>query len=281
MKKIHFTLLLIGCFIAFSCSKQSSLSNDCKKLKLNGLVKTTLENNYEAVATNGKITKGNKNSNGDFDTYLMFNEAGFITQKRLLNTDCTVNSIYMYEYKKNLLSKLTKYTATENIDKVFVSVYDEKTDLLTTQTTYNAFGKIESTDKYLYKNNLVSEQQTYGGNNGSLVYKWTYEYDTNGNKIKDTWYIDNATIQTTYKFDNKNQLIEQQETNKDNVVTKWKFEYDEKGNLSQEICIFFDNSQTVKKYIYQYDENNNWIEKTTIENNQPTIITERKIEYYK
>ena len=40
------------------------------------------------------------------------------------------------------------------------------------------------------------------------------------------------------------------------------------------------SDDTVLKYRYKYDDNKNWIEKITISENKPLMISERTIEYY-
>ena len=40
------------------------------------------------------------------------------------------------------------------------------------------------------------------------------------------------------------------------------------------------SDDTILKYRYKYDDNKNWIEKITISENKPLMISERTIEYY-
>lgn len=279
MKKTALTFLIILTAIGTSCSEMDNNNNDWKKLNLKNKVKSISEQNYEAIEENGNIFKGNKSSNSELDIEVQFNKNGFLTQKTMFDINGKMLNHYKYEYNdKNLLEKTTKYTPTENIDKVYVHLYN-KENMLETEITYTALGNTEYTDKYIYQNNLLLSQETYTAN-GNLYCKWEYQYNKNGKKTKADWHINNTLIQTSYRYNDKDELIEQEELNQDQIKTRWKYEYDNYGNISKEICIFSDNSEGIKKYEYVYDEHKNWTKKITFDNEFPSFITERTINYY-
>ncbi|MDL2262772.1 hypothetical protein LJC11_04650 [Bacteroidales bacterium OttesenSCG-928-I21] len=281
MKKI--SLLLLINIILFSCTSKLHYgggNNDLMKQNLTGTVKSTYERYYELTSNSGKLDKGNKTSAYGFDTYRLFNKDGFIIQKKTFNFDNSPVSTTVYEYEdENILLKETKYTATENIDKVYIYAYNEKTKLLESQTTYSAFGRVEYIDKYSYQNGLLTEVENFDGQNKS-IYKWKYEYDKDGNKIKDTWHINNNITELFYTYDEESHIIKQKEINESKNVTTWEFAYDKNENKIKEVRTYSDGSQAIINIIYEYDKFDNWVVQKVFEEDMPVYVIERTIEYY-
>ena len=90
-------------------------------------------------------------------------------------------------------------------------------------------------------------------------------YDENGNKIKICRYdYDDLSYKYTHKYDEKGNMIEETYYDSDGIPD-YKYTYKYKSKY------------TCK---YEYDKNNNWTQQVTYENNKPTQIKERIIEYY-
>ena len=109
------------------------------------------------------------------------------------------------------------------------------------------------------------------------------EYDDAGNLTRHVMYYESESIVTTYRYNEKHQLVEQVECRDtiNQISTTWQFEYDNKGDIIKETCTYADGSATQLEYSYQYDKQDNWIIRQTIDNNNNTrFFTERKIEYY-
>ncbi len=279
MKKI---ILISGIIFAIisSCTSKGTLENDLEKRNLKGAVKSIKDESFELISESGEFRKGNKTLNSDPDVYTIFNKDGFTTEKKTYNMDGSVANIYMYEYNKdNQLAKETKYTATENIDRVFAYSYDEETGKLESQSIYTALGNLDATNKFFYEGSLMIKEESFDGT-GKLNYFWTYEYDKNGNMTKKSWLVNNSVIDMFYVYDDKKQLLEVAEVNESNSMTKWKYTYNELKNLSEEVCVFFDNSELRTDYKYEYDAQGNWIIKFVFQNDLPVFMTERTIVYY-
>ena len=63
---------------------------------------------------------------------------------------------------------------------------------------------------------------------------------------------------------------------------KYEYNYDDKGNQAEEISSKADGSSGTK-YSYKFDnfdKNNNWVKKITAENDKPSAITYREIDYF-
>ena len=181
------------------------------------------------------------------------------------------------------------------------------------KTTYNSSGEGEEVIYYdandnvtevirLPKNDILRERiNTYRNPNKGFEDK----YDDKGNIIETTYSDDNGNVLTKsyYKYNDKGYRIEHI-YNSINVEPRYRrfvFEYDKKGNKVRDIAfnekgekidqaryrynryndmVKEKSDKTVMKYRYKYDDNKNWIEKITISENKPLMISERTIEYY-
>ena len=164
--------------------------------------------------------------------------------------------------------KETPYEAVEKFGQI------EKGDMLNTYfTIFTIYNK---------KGNTIEENDY--NSDGSLFSKFTYKYDEKGNIIEKNDYDSDGRLdyKTTYKYDEKGNMIEATYYNSDGrLSSKTTYKYDEKGNTIEENDYNSDSSLNSKTtYKYKYDKNNNWTQQVTYENNKPTQITERIIEYY-
>lgn len=94
-----------------------------------------------------------------------------------------------------------------------------------------------------------------------------------------TEYVDIPNVASiTKRFDKKGNLIIVEYGD----LQKTKFKYDNYGNVIEEKA-YDENGElsTNEKYLYKFDKQRNWYEKIKFEDNEPTFIIERKIEYYK
>lgn len=139
----------------------------------------------------------------------------------------------------------------------------------------------------------------------------SFIYDTNGNKVRQTNYdYDmNSTITKTFYYNIDNELIEsmKQDSNSLSVEkfnqygqikdyyrvnfgnnnygyhSEWET-YNANGDKSSSSVIRIheegDQIEEKKKYRYKYDENNNWIEMTVLQNDTIVNISRRIIVYY-
>ena len=144
------------------------------------------------------------------------------------------------------------------------------------ETTYEAvdkFGQIEKGNVFYDRFSLLFNSP------------FTIIYNEKGNKIEKNYYNSDGSLKskTTYKYDKKGNNIEENTYDSDSRLNfKATYKYDKKGNnIEYNIC-YSDGSldKTTYKYKYEYDKNNNWTQQVTYENNKPTQITERIIEYY-
>lgn len=155
----------------------------------------------------------------------------------------------------------------------------------------------------------VIEKSEYNNADGSLTYKWLYEYDENGalkeikrfdengqydrrhvfthddrGNEKGEWIYDADSIlrsQWSYGYDTQGN---QTEVNEHGIwgVRKKEYQYDDKGNITREV-IYTPEGSVEYTYTYEYrytfDKKKNWIKKVIYANDSPLEIVEREIEY--
>lgn len=188
--------------------------------------------------------------------------------------------------------------------------YDDNQNI-TEETFYDSEGRMKLKEVFSYdaKRN-VTEIVDYN-HNGVFQSRYTYAYDTRGNQVEEREYTSeksNRYKKIVNKYDKDNNIIEvtqYYENGKPAYVCKldklgnhisditysWdgkiqekvtqKYVYDEKGNETENIRYDAKGKPAVKnKNIYTYDTEKNWFIKICYENDKPTRITERIIDYY-
>ena len=275
MKKNILVLLLY--FVTHIIYSQYSFS-DIKKENLNGKIKTLhesyfeVDNLYEEVQdeegySDLKIVGFKRGKPKGTDEYIgyknFYNKSGYITE--------------YYQYSYGELNGKVKYLLNEN---------NQKTEFIDYNYVNGKFGEMKKhySHSYTYSKNKLTEKSTninteklystsiYNYNNGGKMISFLTEYSNNGHKIKQEYIYDSQNYLT--------QIITYSNGKRNNGPT---FINDSKGNVI-ETNIYKTKGNSIKKvtlkHQYKYDDNNNWIEKTTYSNDLPEIITIREIEYY-
>lgn len=162
-------------------------------------------------------------------------------------------------YVATLDKGVSHYTYNDNgtIANIDVGHYEEKFLVDARMTpAYDSQGRI-STMKVLFANGEETTVEYFYDAQGRLVkvhnlagYMWTYEYDSNGNLLKETEsydYYSNTPIVMTYTYDDKNHLkaVCYDSNRREGVYT-----YDEKGHLSSFQTT--ENEGTTRTVTYDY-----------------------------
>lgn len=127
-----------------------------------------------------------------------------------------------------------------------------------------------------------ADKQVHGGNNGSrkeIYYRddgsySIYEYDTNGDRVKSTHYLEDGTIVEywVYEYDDNGNLVQETYYLADgSIVGYWIYEYDDNGYRVK--MTYYNTDGTIGYYsVYEYDENGNRV-KVTGYNADGTMIS--------
>ena len=303
--KIKFNNLIIFLFFNFLTFSQENSHFGSEKL--NGKIKSLKQNSHPAVTKFGEIVKGERITGVWYDNdYVKFNENGFAVS--YINE--FTNYTYLYNAKnqiierksysvneKNSSSKTTStyakekkveeityvYNPEESLTKKYLWEYDESGNMIKT-TIYNADNEITSVciNKYDKSGNNIESRCLDG--NGETNFLTKYKYDIKKNKIEEkNINEDGSYTLKKYKYDTFLNIIEIIEEDSENVFLNHtqKFKYINNLLVEESMIDNIDNKVfSLKKYLFVFDKNKNWIKKTIIVNDIPKEIIERVIEYY-
>lgn len=252
MKNLKLTLLFLTVINLIFCSNVRSQSA-LTEINLKGKVKSLKKTDFKVVNKFGKNTKDTLGVD-----YKNYDENGNIVKSIAYNRDGNVawNSTFKYNDKRNLVEENVFYYGYLFIKKTYD--YDDKGNMIE-ENNYNKEGILENKTIYNYddKGNII--ENNYYKSDGSLDKRCTYKYDENGNKIEIKAYTSDGSLDsiTTYKYDDKGNVIEDKYTGSDGgLISKIAYEYS------------------------SYDKEGNWLKKTEINDNKPSFLYEREIEYY-
>lgn len=255
MKRI-FTSILVTIFL-FSCGENTSSTDyynpnsDWARLKLQGKVKAIKEIKFLAVDNFSEIEKGEKVKH-IYNKEFLFNLDGYKIEQNDYIPDGTLANRIMYLYQNN---KLIEYNE------------------------YDSQGLLFGTGKYELGENEKPLKLKYKTNDGRYNWTETFKYDKNGNIVEIEHFRTKNAIDSKeiYTF-NDDGYLDVSELYKDGEpVTKNTFKTDEDGSRTEMI---YGADSSKYTYIYNYDAKGNWIKKIVFENDNPSGILIREIEYF-
>jgi len=305
----HFLLILVASTnVLISCGQsntskkevqkepqQEKPKGDRAKINIKGDVGSIVETTSRMDYSQFGETKS------DVKTTYVFNEMGNKTEyNSYTNNELMEKTVYQYDEKGRKIKELTsglvdnfnygsndsliEWTRFRDNQMEFRHIYtynpngnliqDESNDGLLTTYEYNQSGDKTETDYFVW-----GKAQNY---KKDLKRKIIYKYDNNKNVVGKTDYTPavpsfsqpEQTIQSSYRYDNKGNLIEAI----DNGV-KHLYKYDVNGNQIEETGISAKGEVFSKiTYKYEYDAKMNWTKQTKFENGQSSVVL-RKIIY--
>ncbi|MDD5569887.1 MAG: hypothetical protein PHD97_01905 [Bacteroidales bacterium] len=196
------------------------------RLKYDGSIVYRIVFSYD---TSGRKTEERKSGGNDIvdkiDTY-KYDEAGRLIELINLVPAISMKIIYKYQYdnKGNLITE-KKFTG-ERLDYEYTSTFDEK-------------------------NRKIKEIKTYPA--GDNIYYVTYSYNINDSIIEETYFDknDKLTNKKTFKYDNKNQKVEECNFSGNTLINKYTCTYNQFGDKLIESTYLSNDilSQTIE-YVY-------------------------------
>jgi YD repeat-containing protein len=248
----------------------------CKEMQLKGNVKSISESQYklnevnpglnEIVLTdfsfnkNCRKTKEISNEVGGDIKYrheISYNKAGKISSEIRQNSDVEADFIYKYKY--------------------------DASNRLSTKELFSR-GRLISTNHYTYNSNgnvAVMEIKKKLGLLDINNEKFEYKYDDK-NRLIEEIHNDGAEYRKTeYVYDERDRLTRKVEYNhRGGIDYEFDYEYDEFDNPSVERAKYRGNELTYFSYVYEYDDQKNWINKRSLSNEQTYSLQIRIITYY-
>ena len=234
------------------------------------------------------------------------NSGNKITETRLSKEDrISYQKIFSYNNTNNLIKEkhfLSNDYLTleydENGNSKEVTKHEPISLSYTKTIKYNSVGnkteevtKYETNNnwktKYLYNDNGHLKEEIMYNSDDLIILKWLYKHHENGIISEKSGYQISEDrkilyLSVIYNFDeNGRQLSEVIYNSSDEITIKEKRKYNINGDIEENTFYTSDNSMNgIFKYLYEYDNQNNWIKSTELWNEKPNSITERKIEYY-
>ncbi|MEN8156359.1 MAG: hypothetical protein ABFS10_05360 [Bacteroidota bacterium] len=229
---------------------------------LNGKVKEVVETNYLGIEQDGKIMKGERLTIDARDSIkwspdfkLIFDDNGNVLQTLYLDENDEVvkkdvqtvmegKIVKSETIKGDTLRNYAKFSYNESGHLTAIEVYKLPVDTL-------AWGALLTVD----------EQGNYQ--------EWQVMDEKGSPTDKYMFTVNQEDRRTGYKYYNKEGELAFEE----------RYTYNEMGFMSKQEMINKEGEASASEYLYEYDEQDNWV-KVTGNSDQYTIITERKITYF-
>ncbi len=279
-------VIIIAVLFLISC-KKDTIEPITPKLDVKGKVKTIVEYDYSAVEKWGEITEGVITSKEAYT----YNESGFETEFLLYLANGNLEGKWVNTYdSSNRILESTGHESSGGLYGRTVYKYDNK-------------GRLIKWELYGRTNNLYAEVDCLCDANGRVIqeigyekdnyeseynakrfYKYTYKYDSKGNKIEENDYVEENVISLTTKFEynSSDKLIKESEYDDGITLThEISYSYDSKGNVTDIVDASTGSGSRIIKYIYdEFDKVDNWIKRRNYKDRKIAGITKRVITYY-
>jgi len=251
MKNIVFILLSALFFLSCGSSENNDRSNsDWRRFNLKGDVKSFREIKFLAVDNFSIILNGEKIKH-IYNQEVLFNLDGNKIEKNDYIPDGTLTNRTVYLYKKH---QLVEYN------------------------NYDSQGILFGTGKFQTDEDGSPIRLDYKTTDGRYNWSESYEYDNNRNLTAVKRFKTESVIDTEgkYTFDENGNVISSEFHRDNKLISKNTYMCDESNNF-QKLCI---GDSVIYTFKYNFDEKGNWIKKIVFENDNPSGILLREIEYF-
>jgi hypothetical protein len=247
----------------------------CKEMGLKGNVKSISETQY-------KLSDINPGLNEVLLTKFSFNKNCCKTEELTTDVEGEIKNKHTVAYDKsgNIVSE-NKETPT--VAGYFTTKYRYNADKQLSKKEVSSKNVLFATHIYHYADNgtvkkkEIKKTQGYDINDEEFEYK----YDEK-NRLVEEIHVDGKRYnKTVYQYNDKDQIIRRVEYNERGGITyETDYVYDELDNLSTETSAYRGNNTFNYSYIYEYDNQGNWINKRSLSNDKTFSLQIRIITYY-
>ena len=209
-------------------------------------------------------------------------DSGIISRSEVFENHQT--EIIKFDMQNNMKERYILNPSTKE-NKILHKYLNYKGQTATLMETYNNENELTSYRKYVL-NSFNKPDTTYFYSASNELFNISIDlYDSNKNlKIKiDSNFVNNRSYKTEYEFNSLNEMTKEISFDINGMITHTtSFRYNEHGDLTNIIWHDKEGSITTQtKFVYEYDEFNNWITQKTSKHDQDiSYIFERKIEYF-
>ncbi|MDR1581791.1 MAG: hypothetical protein LBS55_00785 [Prevotellaceae bacterium] len=263
-----------GLFSLFTIISHSQ-NIDCKEMCLKGNVKNISETQY-------KLTDINPGMNEVLITTFSFNRDCQKTKEITTDIGGEIKNRHIINYDKlgNIISE-TKEAPI--VSGYFSTKYRYDANKRLSKKEINSNGKFIATHIFHYDVNgninkkEIKKIKRYDINDEEFEYK----YDDKNRLVEEIHLDGKKYNKIEYQYNDKNQLIRRVEYNeRDGITYETDYTYDELDNLSTEISAYRGNNTFNYSYVYEYDNQGNWINKRSLSDDKTYSLQIRIITYY-
>jgi len=250
--KIAKLLLPIVIFF-YSCSSKKVEKSELTEMNINAQVKFIKEFSFQMTERFGYYSKNNITYCSD--TY--FDIHGNKTKKVIYKTSGDVKSTVLYKY--------------DNKGNKIEIIY------------YNLDGKVIGRTTYKYNDVNQRTEMNIFNSGGMIKNKTKYYYDKMGYILEKERYNPQESLldRRIYVRNKKGLCVVEKIIKSNNVVSKYQYDYDSNNNKIQSQYFLNDTLFVFNnKFVYEYDDKKNWIQRIQYKNGIPKYIRMREIEYY-
>jgi len=241
MTKTLKTLSCICLLLTTSCNTNKNFKRLEDNRVIYGKVKSITETLYSLKEKFGELQRDGEPS----ITHYWFDENTNLIKEQVSGSTWD-STVLKYDKENKLIEELYFDDGTEQAKAVYTY-----SDANTKRKESYSFGYIMHINVSKFDSHKNKTELNEYNDDGTPSTKHSYEYDNVGNKRKESVQQPNEGIKwTTYKFDGKNNRIEEQYES-----TKFTFKFD------------------------NFDKYGNWLKQTAI-SDAPFYLIERKIEYF-
>jgi hypothetical protein len=252
-----------------------SRNNDCKEMGLKGKVKSISETQYKLNAINPGV-------NEVLLTKFSFNRNCRKTEEVITDVEGEIKDkhIIVYDKSGNISSENTE---TPTVKGYFTTKYRYDANRRLSKKEISSGGKILTTYIYSYDENGNVGKTEIRKKPGYDIHDEDFEYKYDGkNRLTEEIHHDGAKYnRIVYQYNDKDLIIRRVEYNERGGITyETDYTYDELDNLSTEISAYRGNTTFNYSYLYEYDEQGNWINKRSLLDDKTYMLQIRIITYY-
>jgi YD repeat-containing protein len=245
-------------------------------MALKGNVKNISETQY-------KLNEINPGLNEVLLTKFSFNRNCQKTEELTTDVGGEIKNKHAVTYDKsgNITSE-NKETPT--VKGYFTTKYRYDANKRLSKKEVSSNGRLFATHIYYYDANGNVNRKEIKKKAGTDIYDEEFEYKYDGkNRLVEEIHRDGTKFnRIEYKYNDKDQLIRRAEHNERGGITfETDYAYDELDNLSSETSAYRGNSTFNYSYVYEYDDQGNWINKRSLSDNKTFSLQIRVITYYK
>lgn len=293
MKKL---LLVLFNLLIFSCtSSDDEGMSDLRETELKGEVRTYIEAKYMVKTMFGEYEKDTLLSkkgrvydqNGNLVTIYNFSPEGELIDSLTFKNEYLAKNLIksfsedeknfrIIEYNEKSQPIRIKYSKGTSDTSAVTFIYDEEGNQIE-KNWYRPLGELSSKVKRKFNRESKIVEEIEYNPDGSLYERYTYSYDSEG--YERIGYNDNSEETFRYSFDTEGNLLKREFIMRGSKMVN-EYYNDEQKNVTE--IITYEDGDIVAhlKYVYEYDESENWIRKIDFREGKATEITERKIQYY-